>query len=69
MTVTKVPSAHNLADPLTRVPKKWLCMDKGEGDAVCAVVTTTSPMVPTKDQLRKLHEVHHQGVNRTLHLA
>ena len=69
LTVTKVPSARNLADPLTRVPKKWLCMDKGEGDAVCAAVTTTSPMVPTKDQLRKLHEVHHLGVNRTLHLA
>ena len=57
LTVVFVPSSENRADVLTRVKKKWLTM-KGE-KGVCAAVL----------DVRKSHEAHHMGIEKTLYLA
>ena len=67
LTVTKVPSEGNIADALTRVPKKWLQIVDANNDVACPGIIL--PDVSVKDQLRKIHEAHHLGVNRTLYLA
>ena len=56
-----VKSEHNLADKLTRVPAKWL------STRTCAAGEQKSG--PSLQMLRDLHDTHHLGVSKTLHLA
>ena len=63
-----VASELNIADKLTRVPKRWLAKK------TCAVIqsenaTTLDENAYTMDMLRDLHDTHHLGVKRTLHIA
>ena len=59
MTIRLVPSAENIADSMTRVPKSWL-------QRVCVAVSAANIL---KDQVRNVHEKHHLGATRTLFLA
>ena len=61
LTVQFVPSAENKADVLTRVPRDWLRPSPSTGQ--CAVAAAQLPSV------QEIHEQHHFGVRRTLHLA
>ena len=56
-----VKSECNVADALTRVPKSWL------GAKVCAAVDVC-PGYSIQD-LRDLHDTHHLGTARSLHLS
>lgn len=60
MTIELVPSAANKADILTRVPQVWLQELKRNEAHVCSA---------TEFSLEQLHQQHHFGVERTLHLA
>ena len=61
LKIEKVKSDENKADKMTRVPQKWL--SKG----TCHVnLALTEDII---DRLRNLHDAHHLGVDRTLHLA
>ena len=60
VTIRLVPSAENLADALTRVPRNWL-------KKVCVGATKSNDDV--FEQVRNIHNLHHLGVNRTLFVA
>ena len=68
VSVTLVPSERNLADALTRVPKKWLLTKPvalvGEVGAAEPHVTPVS-----FEQIRQIHNTGHFGVERTYQLA
>ena len=60
MTITLVPSAHNKADVMTRVPARWLTRENKE-----VVVTAASV-----EDVGEIHRVvGHPGVRRTLYFA
>jgi ribonuclease HI/transposase InsO family protein len=66
--VTLVPSERNLADALTRVPKKWLSTKR------VALAGKVSPaehenIPPSVDEIRRIHNTGHFGVERTHQLA
>lgn len=60
LTVGLVPSSKNVADEMTRVPKKWLNGDK------CVNIGVVDDLYHT---VMKLHDQHHLGVDRTVYLA
>jgi len=83
LSMRQVPSALNLADALTRVPKKWLV--KGAYTA-CAGVTDVEPEsrndgdvalgvpgVPaegvSREMVERSHSAHHLGIRRTLFIS
>ena len=59
-----VRSEQNLADMLTRVPKKWMALISSSCVAGGAVEGVSSI-----DRIRDLHDAHHLGVDRTLYSA
>ena len=61
--VELIPSQKNKADALTRVEKKWMRRHQ-----TCLVARTQNKNVP-QDELRKIHDKCHFGVDRTLYLA
>ena len=56
LTVKLVKSEENKADALTRVRKRWLVPEMGMG---CAAL----------EEVKKMHNEHHMGVERTWYLA
>ena len=58
ISVKWVASARNRADCLTRIPQTWL---KIRSEVACAVVA--------KEDVRKVHDISHFGVDRTFALA
>lgn len=64
LDIKLVRSCENIADKLTRVPKKWMVMNKG----VCAAPGSVGDGYSV-EKLRELHDTHHLGVERTLHSA
>ena len=62
VSVVWVQSSKNKADGLTRVRKKWLVLAAG-GQGVSAVGMDMKAFV------RQIHEKHHLGVDRNLHLV
>ena len=68
VSVALVPSAANLADPLTRVPCEWLklCKQVSEPEFDCAAVR--SSCVPERIEAIH-HATGHQGVKRSLYFA
>lgn len=60
MQISLVKTSENKADELTRVPRKWL------NERTCSVNALVPDII---DNLRTLHDTHHLGVDRTLHLA
>ena len=66
--IALVPSADNLADPLTRVPCEWLrlCREGGVPQLDCGAVKTSS----THESIEEIHQATgHQGVKRSLYFA
>lgn len=61
LTVSLVPSAENKADPLTRVPKKWL-----SNTVVAAVGVDASNR---EQQIRQIHDIAHCGTRKTQFLV
>ena len=63
LTVKFVPSAENKAYTLTRVPKRWLCL---ESEALaCGAATDFS-----EEDITKVHETAgHPGIKRTLYFC
>ncbi|XP_067934365.1 uncharacterized protein [Watersipora subatra] len=53
----------NIADKLTRVPKKWL------KERVCVAACTRAADSKIRDMLRSLHDTHHLRVDKTLYAA
>ena len=77
LVVNQVPSAHNLADELTRVPKRWLT---GAHTTKAAPVVAAGLPQPaqdsggdavraTREAVEVVHRRHHLGARRTLFLA
>lgn len=69
--VELVKSADNLADILTRVPERWLTVDRAvsANEEVCAAMSAPL-LMPTQEQLSDLHHrVGHPGIRRTLFFA
>ena len=63
LAVKFVPSAENKADLLTRVPKKWLCLENEP--VACAAATVIS-----EEDIVKIHETAgHPGIKRTLYFC
>ena len=60
VSIKLVPSENNKADVLTRVPQAWLQQLKREDQLVCSA---------SELSVERLHQQHHFGVQRTLHLA
>lgn len=58
-----IPSTKNLADILTRVPKRWFC------DKPCSVVALSGSCSDNCEILKGTHSLHHCGVDTTLHFA
>ena len=56
LTVKLVKSEENKADTVTRVRKRWLVPEMGVG---CAAL----------EEVKKMHDEHHMGVERTCYLA
>jgi ribonuclease HI len=73
VNVTLVPSAHNIADALTRVPRNWLKQDDGDQCGVeptCAAVHGQEDLENTRHKITRIHEnTGHQGVDRSLYFA
>lgn len=67
LRVSYVPSAENLADRLTPVPKTWIVMIKEA--VVCAVSSKQIEESKIHELLRTVHDSTHLGVERTLFLA
>lgn len=66
ITVRRVNSHENKADQLTRVPKAWLSMKPIDVSmAASAQETKEGP----EEAVRRIHELNHFGVRRTLFLA
>ncbi|XP_067937046.1 uncharacterized protein [Watersipora subatra] len=62
LSIVLVTSEENKADEMTRVPRRWL--DR----RVCSVSALVSdPDIVVK--LRDLHDTHHLGIERTLHMV
>jgi len=57
--INLVPSEKNLADVLTRVPTKWQSRIKQE------TITNTGLVDDKKQIIRKIHQTHHSGANKT----
>lgn len=88
VSITLVGSSSNLADVMTRVPRKWLrtmaandpVMD-ARPDAMPDVLAcpamvgipdtgpSQSDSASMHEEIQRLHNLHHLGVKRTLHLA
>lgn len=60
LSIELVPSNRNIADELTRVPKKWL---------QCETVVGMGLVDNVVQQVEKIHNDHHLGVERTVYLA
>ena len=70
LSVTKVSSAQNLSDSLTRVPQKWLHMVKPAAAVACASASGLGEKEPpTVEEIQRIHEAHHLGIERTLYVA
>ena len=75
MAVELVKSSCNKADQLTRVPKKWLSFRSAEPDSHGDVVGLAAPASriaaddETRLELKRIHDRHHFGVDRTWELA
>ena len=68
LSVALVPSAANLADPLTRVPCEWLklCKESVEPSFPCGAAESPS----VDDRVKAIHHTTgHQGVKRSLYFA
>ncbi|XP_029643257.1 uncharacterized protein LOC115217646 [Octopus sinensis] len=63
LSVIFVPSEKNRADVLTRVKRAWLQVPEEAKQDVAAVCHLSD------SELRRLHTMHHMGVDRTLFLA
>jgi hypothetical protein len=63
MTVVFVNSSSNIADRLTRVPRKWIAL--GRSHSFGAVAANSE----YQDEIRRIHGLHHLGVNRTWHVV
>ncbi|XP_067931172.1 uncharacterized protein [Watersipora subatra] len=63
LEIQLVRSEDNIADKLTRVPKKWL------KEKVCAAACTRAADSKIRDMLWNLHDTHHLGVDKTLYAA
>ena len=61
--VVLVPSSDNIADRLTRVPKKWL------STARVGAAARSLPVQSVKDRVMEIHQKHHFGVDRMAELA
>ncbi|XP_067932887.1 uncharacterized protein [Watersipora subatra] len=61
LMIKLVPSGENKSDVLTRVPKKWLQVVACSG----VVLSNTDEI----EDVKKAHQDHHFGVNKTLYLA
>ncbi|CAM1330156.1 Uncharacterised protein r2_g3930 [Pycnogonum litorale] len=69
MDIRLVTSDCNLADSLTRVPKRWFRSSDRSGLAsnICGIGLSGSTLV---DQITAIHDITgHQGVERTLHFV
>ena len=70
MNIVLVPSAHNLADSLTGVPRNWLRTSDGSGVSkpVCGAAQGSSEHA--SHQITSIHEnTGHQGVDRSNYFA
>ena len=68
MDVSFVPSATNLADCLTRVPKNWLRSEKERSELIvsCGAALTAG----REEEIARVHHMTgHQGVERSLYFA
>lgn len=63
--ISFTPSFQNKADELTRVPKKWLVREE-KVERVDGTVELCSGVF---EDVKKLHDNHHMGVDRTLFLV
>ena len=61
VSVSWVKSSGNKADVLTRVPQEWL-----KSPSICSVAANETSCY---EKLKKFHDVHHLGVDRTFYLA
>ena len=68
ITVKFVSTAENLADVLTRVPKRWLGRE-AESDEEEPMVCALAVGKTKKDAVWAAHLPHHLGVDRTTYLA
>ena len=57
VTISLVPSCENKADELTRVPSKWLRKN------ICS--PAVSSQIDVQNEISRIHELHHFGVDRT----
>lgn len=65
-----VPSERNLADALTKVPKKWLLTRCAAfGVEVSATESGTAPVSVEHPQVRRIHHTGHFRVEWTLLLV
>ena len=62
LSVRLVPSERNKADMLTRVRNRWMIAERDDSSECCAAAVDPFPV-------KKSHESHHLGVERTLYLA
>ena len=77
VVVEQVESARNKADKLTRVPKKWLSspLETPVMDEQCDATGLAAPAGRIADgnemrlEVKRIHEQHHFGVDRTFELA
>ena len=71
VSIMLVGSSQNKADVLTRVPKRWLkhSAPGRETDVVCAGVSGDGDGNMMEVAVRRSHERHHLGVERTLFFA
>ncbi len=65
ITVEKVRSSDNKADSLTRVPKRWL----GANASCDAAALVGAAVNDVTEAIRRIHDIHHLGVDRTWELA
>jgi ribonuclease HI len=61
VNMVMVKSSFNLADKLTRVPKRWLASNRTEG--VVAIAQESEENLQAA--IERIHGLHHLGVNRT----
>ena len=75
MEVEKVASAHNKANQLTRVPKKWLLSRAPVKASQVGVPGLAAPVRQgaaddgPRLEVKRIHERHNFGVDRTLELV
>ena len=66
LSIYQVKSHENKADPLTRVPKRWL---ENQNTSAVSLLRDGSVVHATEQMIQKIHELNHLGVNRTLYLV